>query len=400
MDRVILHCDCNNFYASVERIFHPELEGVPMAVCGSPDSRHGIILAKNELAKKMGVQTAETLWQARRKCPDLVLVPPHHERYAHYSRLAGEIFGRYTDQVEPFGIDESWLDVTGSRRLFGDGETIANRIRGDMKRELGLTVSVGVSFNKVFAKLGSDYKKPDAVTVISRENYREIVHPLPVTDLLYVGRATAERLRQLGIRTIGDLAEFDRGALEKLLGKAGTTLYCYANGLDEEPVLRESQREEIKSVGNGMTFPRNLETMEDVKSGLLFLSETVAARLRRYDLKCAGVQLAIRDPDFKTIDRQCQLPAPTHVTREIYAAALELFSRSWRAGSPVRMLTVTGIRLTGQDAGVQTDLFGTEKKRDKLEALDHSLDSIREKYGKSAVKPAAILKNDLGLDDD
>lgn len=399
MDRVILHCDCNNFYASVERIFHPELEGVPMAVCGSPDSRHGIILAKNELAKKMGVQTAETLWQALRKCPELHLVAPHHERYAHYSRLAGEIYGRYTDQVEPFGIDESWLDVTGSRRLFGSGEEIADRIREEMKRELGLTVSVGVSFNKVFAKLGSDYKKPDAVTVISRENYRDIVYPLPVTDLLYVGRVTAGKLRQMGIRTIGDLAAFEPSALEKLLGKAGAMLSLYARGMDSDPVRRASEKDEVKSVGNGMTFQRNLQSMEEVKSGLLFLSETVAARLRKYGLKCCGVQLAIRDPDFKTIDRQCRLDAPTNITREIYAASLEIFARSWRTGDPVRMFTVTGIQLVDQTESVQLDLFGSEKKRDKLEALDSSLDGIRAKYGKGAVKPAAILKNDLGLDE-
>lgn len=399
MDRVILHCDCNNFYASVERLFHPELEGMPMAVCGSPDSRHGIILAKNELAKKMGVQTAETLWQALKKCPQLRLVPPHHDRYAHYSRLANEIFGRYTDQVEPFGIDESWLDVTGSRRLFGDGKAIADRIREDMKRELGLTVSVGVSFNKVFAKLGSDYKKPDAVTVISRENYRDIVYPLSVTELLYVGKVTAGKLSQMGVRTIGDMAGFDPAVLEKLLGKAGLMLYLYATGQDSEPVRRASQREEIKSVGNGMTFPRNLTSREEVDSTLLFLSETVAARLRKYGLKCCGVQLAIRDPDFKTIDRQRRLDMPTHITREIYAAARELYTRSWRPGAPVRMFTVTGISLIGRDEGVQLSLFGSEPKREKLEALDGSLDKIRAKYGKGAVRPAAIIKNDLGLDD-
>ena len=206
MDRVILHCDLNCFYASVELLSHPDLRDVPMAVCGDPNSRHGIILAKNEPAKKFGIQTAETIWQAKKKCPDLVLLPPHHDLYREYSRKVNAIYDEYTDLVEPFGIDESWLDVTHTLHLFGgDARALADALRERMKRQLGLTLSVGVSFNKVFAKLGSDYKKPDATTVISRENWKELVWPLQVGDLLYVGGAARKLLKQYGITTIGQL---------------------------------------------------------------------------------------------------------------------------------------------------------------------------------------------------
>ena len=255
MERTILHCDCNGFFASVECVHRPELKEVPMAVCGDPENRHGIILAKNELAKQYGVTTAETIWQAKRKCPQLVLVAPHHDEYAHYSRLVNEIYQQYTDRVEPFGIDESWLDVTGCEELFGDGVTIAETLRRRVREEIGLTISVGVSFNKIFAKLGSDYKKPDATTVITRENFRQIVWPLPVGSLLYVGRAAQESLRRIGVTTIGELAQAEQKNLQLALGKLGEQLWVYANGMDESPVHRTDEKREVKSVGNGMTFP-------------------------------------------------------------------------------------------------------------------------------------------------
>ena len=195
MDRIILHCDCNCFYASCELLSHPDLRQLPVAVCGDPTERHGIILAKNEPAKRCGVKTAETIWKAKQKCPGLILLPPHHRLYAEYSKKINAVYGEYTDLVEPFGIDESWLDVTNSLHLFGgDAKALADTLRGRIKREFGLTISVGVSFNKVFAKLGSDYKKPDATTVIARGNWRDIVFPLPVGDLLFVGRSAQELL--------------------------------------------------------------------------------------------------------------------------------------------------------------------------------------------------------------
>lgn len=397
MDRVILHVDMNAFYASVETLSHPEARDVPMAVCGDAESRRGIILAKNELAKRYGVKTAEPIWQAQKKCPGLLLLSPHREAYSDYSRRANDIYRRFTDLVEPASIDESYLDVTGSRRLFGSGKEIADAIREAVRGELGLTVSVGVSFCKIFAKLGSDYKKPDATTVISRENYKALLYPLPVTDLMYVGGATARSLGAIGVETIGELAALDDRTLTARLGKHGHTLYLYSHGLDDEPVKGPGQQEEVKSVGNSITFRRNLITLEDIRAGLLPLAESVGARLRAQGLRCCGVQVSIKDPAFKTIDRQTQLARPTHLTRELYTAALGLVESAWKIGDPIRLLSVTAINLTDAQSG-QISFFEAPAN-DRLEALDSSVDKIRAKFGKSAIKPASILKNDLGIDE-
>ena len=269
MDRIILHCDCNCFYASCELLSHPDLRQLPVAVCGDPTERHGIILAKNEPAKRCGVKTAETIWKAKQKCPGLILLPPHHRLYAEYSKKINAVYGEYTDLVEPFGIDESWLDVTNSLHLFGgDARALADTLRGRIKREFGLTISVGVSFNKVFAKLGSDYKKPNATTVIARDNWRDIVFPLPVGDLLFVGRSAQELLGRYGVRTIGELSKCSEEMLETLMGKMGSQLYRYANGLDDSPVRGAADREPIKSVGNSTTFRRDLTRWDEVQSGI------------------------------------------------------------------------------------------------------------------------------------
>ena len=252
-----------------------------MAVCGNPKNRHGIILAKNELAKKCGILTAETVFSARRKCPDLVLVPPNHDDYEKYSKLVNQIYLRYTDRVEPFGIDESWLDVTGSLSLFGSGKDIADSIREDVKSEIGLTVSVGVSFNKVFAKLGSDLKKPDATTVISRDKYRDIVWPLPVKSLIYVGKAASQTLARMGILTIGDLAAADKRLVAMKLGKHGEMICTYARGEDDSEVRVFEDDPDLKTVGNGMTFSRDLVDINDIKAGVTELADTVAMRLRK-----------------------------------------------------------------------------------------------------------------------
>lgn len=335
MDRVIFHCDLNAFYASVELLSYPELREKPVAVCGDPAARHGIILAKNEAAKAQGVKTAETIWQARRKCPALLLLPAHHDKYRYYSRLAGEIYRRYTDLVEPFGIDESWLDVTGTLGLFGgDPAALADRLREEMKRELGLTISVGVSFNKVFAKLGSDYKKPDATTVISREQVPQILWPLPVTDLLFVGRASARMLAEHHIHTIGDLARARREDLKKWLGKHGEQLHDAANGWDHSPVRPAGETPPPKSVGNGLTFRRNLTGAEEIQAGAQLLAERVALRLRRHQLKCTTVQVSLRSPEFKTIQRQKGTPAPTNVSRVIFQCVVELLEGTWNWSAP------------------------------------------------------------------
>ena len=388
-DRVIFHCDLNCFFASVELLDKPALREVPVAVCGDPASRHGIILAKNEPAKRRGVQTAETVWQAKQKCPNLILLPPHHGLYAQYSRRINTIYGQYTDLVEPFGIDESWLDVTGSLHLFGgDARQLADDIRARLRQEVGLTISVGVSFNKVFAKLGSDYKKPDATTVISRENWRDIVWPLPVGDLLFVGRAAQRTLGQYGVETIGQLAACKPEMLEQLMGKMGAQLYRYANGLDDAPVRPQHQREPVKSVGNSTTFPENLTRWEEIRSGLQLLSDSVAGRLRKEGLYCGGVAVAVKDAQFRTVSRQMRLGTPTHLMRDIFEAAQELTRRIWKTPTPVRLLSVTALYITDSaDSYQQLDLLaGDAPLRDqRQEQLESAMDAIRGKYGRDAI---------------
>lgn len=388
MDRTILHCDLNGFFASVELLSLPELRERPVAVCGNPSGRHGIILAKNERAKAFGVSTAETVWQARKKCPELVLVPPHRDQYVKYSRLVNGIYSRFTDLVEPFGIDESWLDVTGSMHLFGlDGQGMADRIRAAVREELGLTISVGVSFNKIFAKLGSDLKKPDATTVITREAVSTVVHPLPVSALLFVGRAAEEVLNRHGIRTIGELAGCDRQTLLLLLGRLGGQLSDYARGLDTSPVAPAGQRAPVKSVGNGLTFERNLTGWEEIGGGLALLSDSVAMRLRKDGLRCATVQVIIRNPQFKTISRQTALPVPTHLSRELSAAAMKLVRSVWNERAPVRMLTVTGTHLIPDDEyAEQLDLLEERgEARQRQERLERTMDNIRARYGSGSI---------------
>lgn len=396
MERTILHCDCNGFFASVEMALNPELKNVPMAVGGSQEDRHGIILAKNELAKKYNIQTAETILEAKRKCPDLIVVPPQHTEYSKFSKKVNEIYREYTDLVEPFGIDESWLDVTASRRLFGDGKTIADEIRHRVKKEIGITVSVGVSFNKVFAKLGSDYKKPDATTVISKENYREIVYPLPVSSLLFVGKKTLLQLEAMNIKTIGDLANADRELLYKRLGKMGNMLSIYARGEDKDPVKSIYAEDETKSIGNGMTFRRDLKGEEDVKKGIHLLSESVATRMRKKHLKCETVHIQIKSPEFKVVSKQKKLRLPTNSAREIASAAYELFISVWNLRSPVRAITVTGTNLLSEDSGTQTNLFETAETSEKQERLLEAIDNLRGKFGFGSLTTADFIDSDLG----
>ena len=396
-DRVILHIDCNSFYASVEQVFRPELADVPMAVCGDPEGRHGIILAKNEKAKAYGVATAETIWQAKRKCPDLVLVPPRMDEYRRFSRRINAIYAEYTDMVEPFSLDESWLDVTASQQLFGDGKTIADTIRRRVREEIGVTVSVGVSFNKVCAKLGSDYKKPDATTVFLRKDMEKTVWTLPVNSLLFVGRSAANTLAKSHIETIGDLARTDRDLLVRLLGKLGDTLSDYARGLDDAPVAKLGDVREVKSVGNGMTFRRDLVTEEDIRVGLHVLCDSVAHRLRRSGLRAWTVQVTIKDTDLKSITRQTTLSRATDLSSEMLTAAMTLTMAN--RPKAIRMLTVTVSGLTDQTTGEQISLFADEQLPDvdRQRRLEHTLDRLRDRYGWSSVRPGATLQNDLGI---
>jgi len=400
MERVILHCDMNGFFASVELLDYPHLKDKPMAVCGNPDNRHGIILAKNEIAKRYGIVTAETVWKAQRKCPELVLVKPHHDEYRRYSKRVNEIYCRYTDQVEPFGIDESWLDVTGSQRLFGSGKEIADRLRKEVREQTGLTISVGVSFNKVFAKLGSDYKKPDATTVIDMDNWKQIVWPLPVSALLYVGKSAERELDSLFIKTIGDLAAAEPKRLTMRLGKLGTTLYEYANGLDSSEVRRYDEPREIKSVGNGMTFSRDLTSYEDAKIGIFALADEVATRLRKYGLCACTIQLQIKDTEFKVVSRQKPLANPTALASELAEGAMQLLYASYNGSSPIRMLTVTAANLVEEgEAAEQVSFFGEQPiDREKKKNLETAIDSLRGKFGRGMISTGAILGSDIGLE--
>ena len=400
MDRTILHCDMNSFYASVELLEHPELDGKPVAVCGDPHSRHGIILAKNEEAKKYKVQTAETIWQARRKCPDLILLAAHRYKYERFSKIINAIYLRYTDLVEPFSIDESWLDVTGSLSKFGmTGKEIADEIRETVKTETGLRQSVGVSFNKIFAKMGSDYKKPDATTVITRENYKDILWPLPARDLIFVGKSTAAKLESLNIRTIGAIAQADPSMLHRVFGKHGDEMYRYANGLEDSPVARYDAAREYKSVGNGITFRRNLQGREDVRTAVVSLSDRVSVRLRKHGLRASGVKVDIKDPNLRTISRQMQLQSSTNSSAEIAKAAMDLIDRNWRYTDPIRLITVTGINISEGMPEEQISLFEPvlEEKRKQNEAIDAAMDSIRDKFGKYSIMHGGALGNDMGI---
>lgn len=391
-DRTILHSDLNSFYASVEIRNNPTLADKPVAVGGDEQARHGIVLAANPLAKQYGIRTAETLWSARRKCPDLVIVPTHFDEYHRFSQAVRQIYLDYTSQIEPMSLDEAFLDVTGSRELFGDGETIAQTIRMRVKEELGLTVSIGVSFNKIFAKLGSDYKKPDAVTIFSRENYQELVWPQPVGNLLYVGKATAAKLAGIGIHTIGELAAADPAALQMLLGRMGPTLHDYANGRDETPVAEYVNREQAKSIGNMITAPRDIRTPADADLVLWPLCENVAHRLRRHGMCASSVSLYIRDIQLVTHTRQCQLTPPTWLARELMEHARGLLARHYKWKLPIRTLGVTAGDLVPADqVSLQLDLDGTAEKRDKFERIERAMDGLKDRYGSAAVRRGTEL---------
>ena len=392
MDRIILHSDCNSFYASVECALHPELRDKPVAVCGDIEQRHGIILTKNEIAKKFKVKTGEAIWQAKQKCPHLVLVKASFGTYLDFSRRVKKIYLDYTDNVESFGIDEAWLDVTGSRFLFGDGEKIAREINSRVKKELGITVSIGVSFNKIFAKLGSDYKKPDAITVISRDNFRNILYPLPVNDLLYVWRATTRKLSQLGISTIGDLANADRRVLKQMLGIWGERLQSYALGLDSSPVSKYYENRNVKSIGNSTTAVRDLKNINEIKIVFSTLCDSVSRRLREQNLRCGVVSINVRDTALSSFEVQHKLLTPTNITRDIFETALMLFQNSYSFGRAVRSLGVAVSGLIPECDGVQLNIFeGGDKRR--LEQLDIATDKLKRRFGSFAVQPAIALEN-------
>ena len=374
---------------------HPELRDKPLAVCGSQEERHGIVLAANYIAKPYGVKTGMAVWQARQRCPHLVMLPPDMGEYIRFSQMAREIYEDYTDQIEPFGLDENWLDVTGSVGMFGSPMTIAREISDRMKFELGITCSIGVADNKITAKLGSDYKKPDAITRIERDNYREVVYPLPVEDLLYVGPATSKKLRGLGISTIGGLAQAPLDTLTRKLGKMGTVLQTFALGLDPSPVQKSSHIPNIKSVGNSATTPRDMTCDCDVELMLLLLAESVASRMRELASRCTVVEVYIRDVELNSFCRQRKLEVPTCSSDEIAQTACDLFRQNYRWVRPLRSIGVRGAGLVEATAGTQLSLYPEETRRDKWERIDAAVDRLRQRYGYRSIQRARLFTDPL-----
>lgn len=402
MDRVIFHADCNNFFASCECLNRPELKEVPMAVAGDPEKRVGIVVAKNEIAKKYGVKTTDTVQQALRKCPDIVFVPPHHSLYKEISDKVNAIYHDYTDYVEPASIDESYLDMTEVvKRRKCTPEFLADRLRARVKREIGITISVGVSYCKIFAKMGSDYKKPDATTVITRENYKDILWPLPVSDLLFAGRATVSVLNKRYIMTIGDLAQKEQSAIRALLGKQGDQLWRYANGIDDEPVRLFGDRPEIKSVSRGRTFVRDLVTESEVRTGLSVLADEVARTLRHEGKKGAVIDVQIRRPDMTVISRQISLRHYTHLQHEIREVAFQLIKDNWLIGpsQPIRALTVGVTKLVSpEDEVEQMSLFDPDsEKRDRQDRLEQVVNELRQKHGMDTITLGYQENAEIGI---
>ncbi len=392
----VLHCDLNNFYAAVEQSLNPDLKGKAIAVSGNPQTRSGIILAKNTLAKSMGVQTGETIWQAKNKCPNLVCVLPHFECYVHFSKAVRKIYEQYTDKVEGFGLDECWLDVTDSK-IFGTPFEIAEKIRNQVRQETGLTISVGVSFTKTFAKLGSDIKKPDATTEINRQNYKQIVWQLPVQDMLFIGKHTQNKLNRMGIFTLGQLANASTEAIKKTFGVVGERMQQSARGEDVEPVRNCDVQREIKSVSHGITTLRDMETFRDAYQVIEFLSDMVATRLRRYGFFGKVVHLDIRRNDLTHESRQCQIQ-PTNKSTDIYRIACKLIKDMWKksADLPLRSLTVGVSSLCDVGGTMQLGIFDENDQR--ALQLELSVDQIRKKYGFGAIKKASMLNCDLVTD--
>lgn len=385
MERVILHSDMNNCYASIEAKLNPKLRGLPIAVCGSQEDRHGIVLAKSEEAKKMGVKTGDVIWEAKTKCRDLLIVPPHYDEYLKYSRMARKIYYDYTNQVEPFGLDECWLDVSESSNLFGDGKTIANELRLRIKKELGITVSVGVSYNKIFAKLGSDLKKPDAVTEIPKESFKSIVWILPVQSIIGIGRSTTKKLNKLGIFYLGELANAPLSLIQEKLGKNGTSLWNYANGNDTSPVVDLDYRPPIKTIGRGITCTEDLKNDDEVLRVFKELSLDVSKELRKLSLKAGGVKIHVRNSNLYSREFQTKIPYDTQSSIILVKEAMKLFKERYRWQENIRSLTITAINLRTENEIVQLDLFNDYSEYIKMEQLDKTIYEIREKFGEESI---------------
>jgi len=388
-ERVILHSDLNNFYASVECLIQPGLRGKYVAVCGKEEDRHGIVLAKNQAAKQLGVRTGDTIWQAKKKCPELVVVQPHFDLYQHYSKLAREIYMDFTDQIEPFGMDECWLDVTGSVHLMGSGAEIAEQIRRRMEEELGLTVSVGVSFNKVFAKLGSDLKKPNAVTVITKANFKKMLWNLNASEMIGVGPSTGKTLEKHGIRTIGQLANTPPEHLQNWLGVNGERLHRWANGLDRSPVQTFDHKNEVKSVGRGITCVEDLTCNDDVWKVILAMAQKVAVELRQIGLHAGGVGLEVKNNQLARMSMQSRFDVPVQTSGALAERAMEMFKAQYDWKHPVRALSVRAIYLTEEEYSQLTITDG--KHPIARRAIEGVMDDLKEKFGREVATFGTLM---------
>lgn len=402
-NRHIFHIDMNAFYASVMQHLFPELRNRPIAVAGDPKKRNGIILAKSVQAKKAGVKTGCAIWEAKRVCPNIEIVPPDYQAFKKYSRLARMIYYSYTDLVEPFGLDECWIDVTGSLHLFGnDPMLLAQEISERIKAELGLTVSVGVSFNKVFAKLGSDMDGGDGIVQITQENFKEVAWDLDVADLIYVGRATTRKLRSSGITTIGDLAHTSDYYLKKRFGVIGFMLRDFANGLDRsevrtfDPNIADTEYE-IKGIGNGLTAPHDLTCESDAKALVWLLCESVGQRLRESRFRCRTICVGLRSAgDLSYCSRQRTLKTPTCLTKDIANVAMNLILESQPLDEEhaLRGISVRVTNLSSMDKPIQYDLFGDTEQIEKNEKLDLTVDALRNRFGNTCVRRVVELTDD------
>ena len=392
MNRIILHCDMNNFYATVECMLNPQLKGHPVAVCGAIEERHGIVLAKNYEAKAFQVGTGDTIWQAKNKCPDLIIVsPPNFPEYEKYSRLARQVYRRFTDYVEPYGLDECWLDITNAAKNYIEAEKIADEIREIIKFELGLTISVGVSFNKIFAKLGSDMKKPDATTVITENNFRAKVWQQPVENLLGVGRATKKVLDRYKIKTIGDLANQQDDRMQFILGKNGVQILNFARGIDYSPVARYDERDEIKSVGHGTTTVKDLENDDEVWKVILGLTEEISLKLRHNKKRAKGISIQIRDNRLVTRQWQKSFEMSEQSYLRLAEAAFSLFKEVYNWDNPIRTITVQAIKLIDDDTMEQKLLLSDVDNMEKIEKIEKCIEGLNNRFGDGSVKNATLL---------
>lgn len=394
-DSIVFHVDVNSAFLSWEAVnrakkgMEPDLRTIPSAIGGDMAKRHGVILAKSIPAKQYNVRTGESIMEARKKCPNLLIISPNHKLYKEYSNAFMDILREYTPDVEQFSIDEAFMDMTGTQLLFGEPIAAANQIKDRIKKELGFTVNVGISSNKLLAKMASDFQKPDLVHTLFPDEIRTKMWGLPVSDLFFVGRVTTKKLLTMGIHTIGDLAQTDVELLKLHFKKQGEVIWNFANGIDFSVV--QSEPTPNKGYGNSTTVSFDVTDLETAKMVLLTLAENVAGRLRKDGVKIETVSVGIKDTNFKSSSHQKVLESPTNITAEIYQIACVLFEELWD-GTPIRLLGIQTSKIREMDAGRQLSMFDTTNY-EKLEKLDAAVDKIRGKFGDEVVKRASFLGN-------